>query len=1493
MADDNINDVVNNDERQSTGATRAAGKAKDKASEQAKKALKKAKEAQKKGKYAKGLGKIFFYLAAIIIIIIMVIGFIAFAINMPGLIVDKITATMTEAAVGMKQWWTEQDLSVQSAENIKQKKIELLNYLDSMGYEVVGMGFVAGRNTGSDSDTTPYLEDITKMDPNNTTEVVQPSYLFSYYIANERIFVPTHIRFIDKILKTSSATNTWGEGMLNIYGDLGALDAYTVDRENLTLTFNNVNGLLKTDTYQYNIDGWSGRYGSPLELLLTLHSATMMPDLVYEFVSNPNLQTLVNIDTSEVKLEVTFKLRHLLESGGSEEVDINLGNADDEPFEIVFKKGSNGDYYVENIEQIKQDIQEGKYSIISFWKTFNNFETSFNDYFMVNGESGTRQDISEIFNSSTDYMYCIKEESDPLNAYVDGKYLGTTESVVVGTKFGNEYTGIATVTNIDEVHKTITYTNAQGQSAQAAIAKVCSPDKFFEKIMSGEQVVDGTMNFKEHPNDAGTWIENEVNYYTYIFREVVDAYFQNFIDGNYAGGELHYSFDNSYSWRYSEWKNSWEVPYTQEEFIETQEYRDLKAELVAEISRKSGGHVSTVADSTVYDEYLKNFAKELYNNGDNEFTRIINDIKEDIEVQVNTANKAEQLKRDLAAEIGLTPEQINEIYEKFVEQPTTIQTFVPTITSVVKHWYKDLAFVYNNKPQGSVFATSPSDSAEAGVPGYELYYEFKTVSDNYPVQDGEPYVIKGDVITKDGKVVEDINSININPENEQKLIESIGDYELGSGYKTARKLFTQGYYYQYDGSTSTANEIVNAKRMEAYDPGTLLRVQTTNGKLTYVQQFTSDMEIEGGTDSQNGQPYSVMERPNGSIVRYYKIRAPEKYVSPATGTYEETVASVKSINNALKSVGSDLRRKKVNITNNTTTLNALSMLEGMHSLDADYIYREFKEFLIELGYYSRTELEAVETNILDWFIPGFTPEQWPPIKNEETMLEYGTTLLAEGNINQLETVTIDKMTTLDNFIFITDSDVLNQGALNTKGQNISYINGINVNSIVDTIKNKKPTAICLYVGDGFTTNNADEKIAKTEEDILNIRKKLEEDGYEQYDLPIYLLQTLPAKGASIIQEASVEAVAKNEQISYFNKAMYSWCIGQENTKFIDATTGCVNDQGYLNSSFDKEKFSNNIADKIIIKNVTNGGFKEGLDVITPGAGYITSISDTEITIEFSVEQDHALRSIDGFSIIISGIAVKPDLISAFNASTSTDSNGSKVLPIGAGEVIGLTTTENIKLILRDKNKAIIGNIEDYMSLPKKATGTDLGQLEDIMNFILSFEGGLNSNAEGDNWIVIPDLNYPNDWHANTAGGSGITNWCENEFISTGHEDLWPMQIGDRVPISAILEVKAATVQNKFDALDTYLAQYGITNWGFDQKSAFVSLMYNGYSGSWGAILQAYASGNTRQFVKLWMDCGNLPGHFYRRAVELDLFFTGNYEVNELRKHECLDIYSNY
>lgn len=79
-----------------------------------------------------------------------------------------------------------------------------------------------------------------------------------------------------------------------------------VSRESKTLTISKLNpemegfNILNKDKYIFNLDGWTGRYGKPLEFLLSLHISTMAPDLAFHVATDKEFDTKVHIDFDDV-----------------------------------------------------------------------------------------------------------------------------------------------------------------------------------------------------------------------------------------------------------------------------------------------------------------------------------------------------------------------------------------------------------------------------------------------------------------------------------------------------------------------------------------------------------------------------------------------------------------------------------------------------------------------------------------------------------------------------------------------------------------------------------------------------------------------------------------------------------------------------------------------------------------------------------------------------------------------------------------------------------------------------------------------------------------------------------------------------------------------------------------------------------------------------------------------------------------------------------------
>ena len=313
----NINDTTQT--KQSSGAEKV-----EKAGNAAACYVKKGKFLAKLIKSLKGLGALGVAGIVIIIVIIaliVIIGIVGFFLEMPGLITNKVSEIATAFCTELKTYY-----EGNSARFGSEPQKELAEYLTNMGYSPYEFGF--GRYTDEDGN---YIEDG---DSDDAT--MNSKYLNAYLTADYNTYVP-YEKFksgVSKLLKvigdaggyvlgmeTEKDTGEPQFGMLhfdsgmyeNADGDdlnakkMSFLDSVDADVESKTLTFTVLESVFTRSYYTYNMEGWTARYGKPLELSLTLHLATMAPDLVYRFDMDSEESTEIHISTIKSKATIKFE----------------------------------------------------------------------------------------------------------------------------------------------------------------------------------------------------------------------------------------------------------------------------------------------------------------------------------------------------------------------------------------------------------------------------------------------------------------------------------------------------------------------------------------------------------------------------------------------------------------------------------------------------------------------------------------------------------------------------------------------------------------------------------------------------------------------------------------------------------------------------------------------------------------------------------------------------------------------------------------------------------------------------------------------------------------------------------------------------------------------------------------------------------------------------------------------------------------------------------
>ncbi len=265
-------------------------------------------------------------IAAIVVFAIVVITGVAVFLNtLPGMAMEKLKKLGKVMAYGLASWF-----GADTAQQVNEELIySTLNYLDQMGYDVRGFGFTTKDMTSSDVRSNEYLDEEYGVVRNKDTDEIskaESDFIMAYLVSDNYIYTLAN----DNLVTSSgggffgwlwgkiqalgrhfidffggSLGSHWTSGLVTLWnegGDVGHRGSFYSDSG--FLNFDNVwldpgeqvlhikKGLGGANT-KYKLEGWTGRYGMPMEFLLSVHLATLMPDLAYDMA-----------DTFETKLNI-------------------------------------------------------------------------------------------------------------------------------------------------------------------------------------------------------------------------------------------------------------------------------------------------------------------------------------------------------------------------------------------------------------------------------------------------------------------------------------------------------------------------------------------------------------------------------------------------------------------------------------------------------------------------------------------------------------------------------------------------------------------------------------------------------------------------------------------------------------------------------------------------------------------------------------------------------------------------------------------------------------------------------------------------------------------------------------------------------------------------------------------------------------------------------------------------------------------------------------
>jgi hypothetical protein len=284
------------------------------------------------------------YVIGIIVIIIILIGLIMFLLMLPGILMGKINELLDKAAgFFVSIWQSDAETAVTD-----QSVIDVAEYLEKMGYDLREYGFVTSPVTeavSSQIDISDEEKERAFIDTNGIGRTdsaitnINSEVIRTYLLSDNYVYC---CRNFNKNIKTAfSSVGTflsglfvddiaWGDGLITIYqeqtsfwgkGKVGLADAsyknhwyskedISVDSEAKTLiikTKTGFAGLGKGRSFTYKLDGWTARYGMPIEFLLAVHITSMSPDLAVDLATSFDTEVVILLHKSNATVTIGYK----------------------------------------------------------------------------------------------------------------------------------------------------------------------------------------------------------------------------------------------------------------------------------------------------------------------------------------------------------------------------------------------------------------------------------------------------------------------------------------------------------------------------------------------------------------------------------------------------------------------------------------------------------------------------------------------------------------------------------------------------------------------------------------------------------------------------------------------------------------------------------------------------------------------------------------------------------------------------------------------------------------------------------------------------------------------------------------------------------------------------------------------------------------------------------------------------------------------------------
>lgn len=866
------------------------------------------------------LSHIMMYVVAFLVCFIIFVGIIMFLVTMPGMVMEKLKAIFK--AVGN---YVAAFFGADTTEQIDDTEIfETLDYLEDMGYDIKGEGFLSDYETAESleelknefPDKDFYLDKKTGVIRNSDDDSIaeaESDFIFTYIMSDNYVYTikndnlvrqsPSEDGFWNKVKNVlegiaiakykiarfftagtywdalgvqNAAVSNWGKGMLVFYkedggiiGDRGSVketgvtlfdwDTIKIDTESKTLSIKRKSLLNNNNAMEFSLDGWTGRYGMPLEFLLSVHKATGMPDLAVD---------MVNSFATEIEI--------ILHKTSGEAVAAYKGTKGYIPFSEL-NKALTG--------------MEGRNIFSKVLSWFDNLSQSDKEVRIATA-LGVDHDPN---------CQCTTEE-------VEGYTIGDGGPVAYKDSDGNYYKiGADGTTHValtdDEKGKIVTTTEIQ----YTEIKQPCNG--YLGKVIS-------------HIRD-----NNDYKYdaYTPYISKVTDHWYRDvyFVVNNDVKSDLSNQGKNfvQYDYDYEAlMKERWTLYET---------YTNNSTDGYKYNPDKVGEFIYFIIDED------GNYKKE---NGEYVlFEGTVEDARPSVLYEKKTVNGETEYKEYTGKREGAESKNLYKLNSdgEYVSYTGDVAIGKKAVAfELTKENLEDLG--WNNKQKSDIWTAYERQDTTSGYEPLYTQEEIDEQSDESIKQIMEKCYIN---LNMNGNIVQTGEGLRTETNSEIK------------------KMFLHNNYFKYDGSADTA-EIITELRNKLYE------------------QRKSDSDSTN--DYQYG-PISDEERETFKITRKEKNNE---------GVEENVTYYAKDYSG--------------NVMLNQDSLNAFSMLENTHTLDADYIYRDFKELIVELGYFEKEELADARPRLLQFPIPEIGSGGYPERAIDKRENEFGTMIHSKYDIEANE-----------------------------------------------------------------------------------------------------------------------------------------------------------------------------------------------------------------------------------------------------------------------------------------------------------------------------------------------------------------------------------------------------------------------------------------------------------------------------------------------------------